>query len=75
VLEANLSATAVPQLDPSSLTLELAGKSVSEVPAVFANTGVIKSSSILFNPPLAARLLSTVPNDKSRITVVWDTQE
>ncbi len=75
VLQANLSAKAVPQLEPSTMTLELAGKPISEVQSVFANTGVIKSSSLQFNPPVAAKFITKLPTDKNKITVVWETPE
>lgn len=75
ILQANLSAKALPQLDPSSMTLELAGKPVSEVNAIFANTGVIKSSSLQFHPALAAKFIQKLPSDKNKITIEWAQEE
>ena len=71
VLQANLSAKAKPQLDPSSLTLELAGKSLEEVPGVFKTTGVIQSNTIQFTPPLAKNVIRKLPSNKDKITVTW----
>ena len=71
VLQANLSAKAKPQLDPSSLTLELAGKSLEEVPGVFKTTGVIQSNTIQFTPPLAKSVIRKLPSNKDKITVTW----
>lgn len=75
VLQANLSAKAVPQLEPQTMSLELAGKPLTEATAILTDTGVVEASTFTFNPSFAQGFVKNLPKDKNKITVTWAAEE
>lgn len=68
-LQANISTTALPKLDPGIIRQEISGKPVAEAVSILQSRKGVEKATLVFYPSWGAVMIKSVPTKLERITV------